>query len=198
MHHYQKGLRGTCRRPWASPVVRVLPLKSLPESQETWVRSLGGADPLEEGPATHSSILAQRILWTGEPGGLQSMALESRTPLKQPSMHAEETLLIRNRKLNELGGPLGMTRSCPCFSVHHPQAKARRGELGESSAGWPGPTPACLSRHKREKALLPLPVHRIFLLSPEESSWFSSTARDSISHALQAQLLIWPRQGGKK
>ena len=36
-----------------------------------WVRSLGGEDPLEEGVATHSSILAWRILWTEEPGGLQ-------------------------------------------------------------------------------------------------------------------------------
>ena len=41
--------------------------------QETWVRSLGWEDPLEEGMATHSSILAWRILWTEEPGSLQSM-----------------------------------------------------------------------------------------------------------------------------
>ena len=40
---------------------------------ETWVWSLGGEDPLEEGMATHSSILAWRIPWTEEPGGLQSM-----------------------------------------------------------------------------------------------------------------------------
>ena len=37
------------------------------------VRSLGQEDPLEEGMATHSSSLAWRIPWTGEPGGLQSM-----------------------------------------------------------------------------------------------------------------------------
>ena len=37
------------------------------------VQSLGQEDPLEEGPATHSSILAWRIPWTEEPGGLQSM-----------------------------------------------------------------------------------------------------------------------------
>ena len=43
---------------------------------ETWVRSLGWKDPLEEGMATHSSILAWRILWTEEPGGLQSMGLQ--------------------------------------------------------------------------------------------------------------------------
>ena len=43
------------------------------EMQETPVRSLGGEDPLEEGMATHSSILAWRIPWTEEPGRLQSM-----------------------------------------------------------------------------------------------------------------------------
>ena len=40
------------------------------------VRSLGGEDPLEEGTATHSSILAWRIPWTEESGGLQSMGLK--------------------------------------------------------------------------------------------------------------------------
>ena len=43
------------------------------ETQETLVQSLGGEDPLEEGMATHSSILAYRIPWTEEPGGLQSI-----------------------------------------------------------------------------------------------------------------------------
>ena len=38
-----------------------------------WVQSLGGEDPLEEGMATHSSILARRIPWTEEPSSLQSM-----------------------------------------------------------------------------------------------------------------------------
>ena len=41
------------------------------EPQETGVRSLGWKDPLEEGMATHSSILAWTIPWTEEPGGLQ-------------------------------------------------------------------------------------------------------------------------------
>jgi len=40
--------------------------------QETWVRSLGQEDVLEKGMATHSSILAWRIPWIEEPGGLQS------------------------------------------------------------------------------------------------------------------------------
>ena len=48
-------------------------IKNLPAMQETQVRSLGQEDPLEEGVATHSSILAWRIAWTEDPGGLQSM-----------------------------------------------------------------------------------------------------------------------------
>ena len=43
---------------------------------ETWVRSLGGDDPLEKGKAIHSSTLAWRIPWTEEPGRLQSMGLQ--------------------------------------------------------------------------------------------------------------------------
>ena len=51
-------------------------VKSLPamqDPQETWVQSLGQEDPLEEGMATHSSILDWKIPWTEEPGGLQYM-----------------------------------------------------------------------------------------------------------------------------
>ena len=48
-------------------------VKNLPAMQETKVRSLSGEDPLEEGKATHSSILAWRITWTEEPGRLLSM-----------------------------------------------------------------------------------------------------------------------------
>ena len=47
-------------------------LKCLPAMRETWVQSLGWEDPLEKEMATHSSILAWRIPWTEEPGGLQS------------------------------------------------------------------------------------------------------------------------------
>ena len=48
-------------------------VKNLPATRETWVPSLGREDPLEKGMATHSSILAWRIPWTEEPGGLQPM-----------------------------------------------------------------------------------------------------------------------------
>ena len=47
--------------------------KNLPAMQETWVRSQGQEDALEEEMAIHSSVLAWRIPWTEEPGGLQSM-----------------------------------------------------------------------------------------------------------------------------
>ena len=49
---------------------------AMQEPQETWVRSLGWKDTLEEGMATHSSVLAWRIPWTEESGGLQSMGLQ--------------------------------------------------------------------------------------------------------------------------
>ena len=48
-------------------------VRNLPTVQEIWVQSLGGEYSLEKGMATHSSILAWRIPWTEEPGGLQSM-----------------------------------------------------------------------------------------------------------------------------
>ena len=56
---------------WASVVPQMV--KNLPAMWETWVRSLGQEDPLEKGMDTHSSILAWRIPWTEEPGGLQSI-----------------------------------------------------------------------------------------------------------------------------
>ena len=52
-------------------------VKSLPAMQETWVQSLGREDPLEKGSATHSSIFAWKIPWAEEPGGLQSMGLQT-------------------------------------------------------------------------------------------------------------------------
>ena len=51
-------------------------LKNLPAMQETWLRSLGREDPLEEGMATLSKILSGIIPWTEEPGRLQFMGLQ--------------------------------------------------------------------------------------------------------------------------
>ena len=51
-------------------------VKNLPAMQKTWVQSLGQEDPLENRMANHSSILAWKIPWAEEPGGLQSMVLQ--------------------------------------------------------------------------------------------------------------------------
>ena len=67
--------------------------KNLPAMQKTLVQSLGWEDPLEEGMATHSSILAWRIPWTEEPGGLQSMG-------SQRVGHSWATFSLRNYHLS--------------------------------------------------------------------------------------------------
>ena len=51
-------------------------VKNPPVVQETWFQSLRREDPLGEGMATHSSLLAWIIPWTEEPGGLQSIGLQ--------------------------------------------------------------------------------------------------------------------------
>ena len=65
------------------------------ETKETQVRSLGQEDPLEEEMATHSSILAWRIPWTEEPGGLQSMRSQR---LKHDSVIKTSTFCIQVKK----------------------------------------------------------------------------------------------------
>ena len=62
-------------------------IKKPPSMQETWVQSLGQADPLEKGMVTHSSIPAWRVLWTEEPGGLQSRGRK----LSDYHLHASHT-----------------------------------------------------------------------------------------------------------
>ena len=84
---------------WASSVFRRV--KNPPAMQETWVQSLGQEDPLEKEMATHSSILAWRIPWTEELGGLQSMGSQR----------------IRcNRVTNTFGFP-NIISTCPPNSV---------------------------------------------------------------------------------
>ena len=70
---YLKGLPGlfphllsSFAGPWSMPQI----VKNPPAMQETWVPSLGGEDALEKRTVTRSSILAWRIPWTEEPGGL--------------------------------------------------------------------------------------------------------------------------------
>ena len=66
-----KGFKGTR---WGFLVAQMV--KNMLSMQETWVQFLGQKNPVEKGMATHSSILAWRIPWTEEPGGLQSMWLQ--------------------------------------------------------------------------------------------------------------------------
>ena len=64
----EEGIGYPLQYPQSSLVAQTV--KNLPAMQETWVKSLGWEDPLEAGMATLSSILAWRVLWTEEPGGL--------------------------------------------------------------------------------------------------------------------------------
>ena len=66
-------------------VQRVKNPPAMQETQEMWVKSLGQEDPLEKETATHSSILAWKIPWTEEPGGLQSIGSQIDTTER---MHA--------------------------------------------------------------------------------------------------------------
>ena len=63
-----------CLASWVSLVAQTV--KNPLVMQETWISSLGLEELLEKGTATHSSILAWRIPWTEEPGGLQSIGSE--------------------------------------------------------------------------------------------------------------------------
>ena len=62
-------------------------VKSRPAMQETQVQSLGLEDPLEKGMATHSSILAQKIPWTEEPGGLRTVHWVAKSQTRLSDFH---------------------------------------------------------------------------------------------------------------
>ena len=80
-------------------------------SQETWIQSLGRQDPLEKGMATHPSILAWRIIWTEEPGGLQSMGSESQTRLSARTRAHTHT--HTHTHISSLLGSLSESLRCP-------------------------------------------------------------------------------------
>ena len=65
----EEGIGYLLQDSWASLVAQAV--KNLPAMRETWVQSLGWEDPIRKGKAIHSSVLAWRIPWTEEPGGLQ-------------------------------------------------------------------------------------------------------------------------------
>ena len=79
-------------------------VKNLPVTQETQVQYLGWEDPLEEGMATHSSILAWRIPRTEEPGGLQSMGLQRvRYNLATNTFTLQPFLMVCYNKVPQIG-----------------------------------------------------------------------------------------------
>ena len=75
-------------------------LKRLPAMWETWVRSLGQEDPLEKEMATHSSILAWRIPWTEELGGLQSTGCKESDTTERLHFHFQNLTLILRASCN--------------------------------------------------------------------------------------------------
>ena len=80
-------------------------VKNLPSMQGTWVQSLGQEDPLEKAMVTHSRILAWRILWTEEPGGLRPMGLQELDMTEQLtlSLHFHSyTSVVKNLSANEI------------------------------------------------------------------------------------------------
>ena len=78
-------------------------VKNLSAMRETWVESLGWENPLEEGMATHSSILVWRIPMAEEPGGLQSIGLQ-RVQHDRATKHSKDAQLhqIWKLKYNEI------------------------------------------------------------------------------------------------
>ena len=78
-------------RQWGFPLAVVVknPLANAGRLKRCWVPSLGRDDPLEEGMATHPSILAWRISWTEEPGGLQSWGRKE-SDTTEATEHAHE------------------------------------------------------------------------------------------------------------
>ena len=80
-------------------------VKNPPAMRETWVQSLGWEDPLEEGMAIYSSILAWRMPWTEEPGGLQSMG----------SQRVGQTERLSTQSLQAMSSPTLPISSCRLF-----------------------------------------------------------------------------------
>ena len=82
--HGIQGYCGASLKNWHYYLLKTrasLVAQNLPAMWQTWVRSLGGEEPLEEHMAPHSSVLAWRIPWTEEPGGPQSTHSKSQTGL---------------------------------------------------------------------------------------------------------------------
>ena len=93
-------------------------VKNLPAMQETWVRSLGWEDPLEKGTATHSSILAWRILWTEEPGRLQYMGSQESDTAEQLKKKKKKVLAGIVLKAGDGAVNKSKRKTLPSWNLH--------------------------------------------------------------------------------
>ena len=99
---------------WASPVAEWQSLPATQDSQEMQIWSLGQEDPLEEKMATHSNILAWKVPWTEESGGLKSMGLQ-KSQTRLTCMHTIETLV----QLFLIGSQLAMLCVNTIYHYYH-------------------------------------------------------------------------------
>ena len=160
-------------------------VKNLPAMQETWVWSLSQEDALEEEMATQSSILAWRILWTEEPGGLQSMgsqrlATAPHISTQQCRMHPNPTCLVQRGPLEETDSHAGRA---PCkdedrddWCAHRPRSTNYCWQAEAGGEGW------TLPHNPQKEPALPSPC-----------SWtFSFQIRETIEFCLcVTQLCPW-------
>ena len=128
------------------------------ETQETWVRSLGWEDPLGEEMATHSSILAWRIPWTEEPGGLPSKGSQrvrynwaQHSPVLSHSLHRPSSPLLTNTTFRHWSWPQTGTHTLPVINLpaggyfndwndlHLNLMGSRRGAQISELISWPLP-----------------------------------------------------------
>ena len=120
------------------------------EKQETWVRSLGWEDSLEEGTPTHFSILAWRIPWTEEPGRLQSIGsqvkrLSTQAPRKTGRAASLEEGTGQHRKgVGALRGVFSLASATASLDLHKTQSLALLGRGMTSSLFTTAGTAECL------------------------------------------------------
>ena len=135
MHFFQK-IWGLLLSWWASLLAQMV--KNLPVVQETWVWSPDQEDPLEKGMATQLSILAWRIPWTEDPGGLQPMGSQ-----RVGHNWAANTFTFT------------IIKSLPLSS---PSQQRRKLRLGEEHFAWGHPGGQWQSQHLYMSGLLPEPT----------------------------------------
>ena len=111
------------------PVAQMV--KNLPATQEIWVWSPGQEDPLEKGMATHSSILAWRIPWAEEPGGLQSMGWQRVRHNWVTNAHTKCQVRVKGGKISLCWLCNAMHLDCAgwCTFLITPQTKNMGGKI---------------------------------------------------------------------